>query len=435
MNKMIDVLGREKFVESIFYMMLKTSEKSRYLTFAIDAPWGYGKSFVLDMLSEKLSLEQNELTQTDRFLVIRYNSWEYDYYDEPIIAIIAAIQDSLLEQNIDSKLTNIENRGIKIAFETLKQIANQITKNKLGIEVANIIAASTEHDRDYDKLSGLKQTIGEVRKNIKKISELYTVVIMIDELDRCIPEYAIKILNRCSHLFSGIDNLQIIYSLYSKQFEHSIKMIFGNETEPDKYLKKFIDRKYILELGEVNDKLFDLFNGYFNEFDLENMGSDVILIIESFNLDIRSIEKIFEKIQLCNYIIKGENQPEILLFELVVSFLGHILGMDEIKNCMRIYSKDRLISLQCICKSDNLDKINEVFEDWSYRGINQHTIFNGNMYRLNDNIYGRLFACLNAVLGIDEERLLFAESDKDELISKCKEYIRVYSDKMPRVPE
>ena len=54
----IDVLDREEYVNNIFSLMLKASEKRKALCFAIDGDWGVGKSFVLNMLEKKLRIEQ-----------------------------------------------------------------------------------------------------------------------------------------------------------------------------------------------------------------------------------------------------------------------------------------------------------------------------------------------------------------------------------------
>ena len=64
----------------------------------INGEWGSGKSFVLDMFEEKLEEIQSEETCTDKYFIIRYNSWKYDYYDEPLIAIVSAIISEIEEK-------------------------------------------------------------------------------------------------------------------------------------------------------------------------------------------------------------------------------------------------------------------------------------------------------------------------------------------------
>ena len=88
MNK-IDILNRDKFVDDLLRMMENISDNKASTCFALNGVWGSGKSFVLDMFEEKLGQIQSEETFTEKYFIIRYNSWQYDYYEEPLVATIA----------------------------------------------------------------------------------------------------------------------------------------------------------------------------------------------------------------------------------------------------------------------------------------------------------------------------------------------------------
>ena len=87
----LDILGRDEFVDNLFRLIENISDNKSNCCFALNGAWGCGKSFVLDMLEERLNPIQSEETNTDRYFVIRYNCWKYDYYEEPIVAIVAAL--------------------------------------------------------------------------------------------------------------------------------------------------------------------------------------------------------------------------------------------------------------------------------------------------------------------------------------------------------
>ena len=72
---------------------------------------------------------------------------------------------------------------------------------------------------------------------LQELAEKYTVVIIVDELDRCLPEYAIKILERLHHLTENNNNTIMIIAVDKKQLMSSVKQIFGFES-PEKYLEK-----------------------------------------------------------------------------------------------------------------------------------------------------------------------------------------------------
>ena len=95
MHSKEDVLDREPFVKQILNLNMVLSEKRKNCCFAIDGEWGSGKSFILEKIQERLQMEQAETTGTDCFFVVRYDCWNYDYYEEPIIAIISVLRERI----------------------------------------------------------------------------------------------------------------------------------------------------------------------------------------------------------------------------------------------------------------------------------------------------------------------------------------------------
>lgn len=49
----------------------------------------------------------------------------------------------------------------------------------------------------------------------------------MDELDRCLPAYTIKVLERLHHIFTDIDNVIVIIAMDKKQVEHVVGQIYG----------------------------------------------------------------------------------------------------------------------------------------------------------------------------------------------------------------
>ena len=90
MNR-LDILNRGEFVEQLIKLVENISDNKSSASFAINGAWGCGKSFVLDMFQEKLEKIQSEETSNDKYFVIRYDSWKFDYYEEPLVAIVASM--------------------------------------------------------------------------------------------------------------------------------------------------------------------------------------------------------------------------------------------------------------------------------------------------------------------------------------------------------
>ena len=77
---------------------------------------------------------------------------------------------------------------------------------------------------DYDEYFALKNSIEKLNELLKDLSEKYTIVFLVDELDRCIPEYAIKVLERLHHLTEGKSNIITVISMDKDQLKKSVEI-------------------------------------------------------------------------------------------------------------------------------------------------------------------------------------------------------------------
>ena len=94
----LDILNREEFIDQLVNVTEHISANRGNVSFAINGVWGCGKSFVLDMYEEKLSQIQSEETASEKYFIIRYNCWKYDYYEEPLIAIVSTLISAIEEK-------------------------------------------------------------------------------------------------------------------------------------------------------------------------------------------------------------------------------------------------------------------------------------------------------------------------------------------------
>ncbi len=225
-----DLLGREPFIGLLDNIVTK---KIKGFSFAIDGKWGCGKSWILKELEKKLE---------PRFFVVHYNCWENEYYEEPLMAILSVIIDKL---NENESLTQEENKKntLKIAADFLTDAASIVAKNKIGIDFGELkkagkkaIKADKEptFETDFDKNQSLKIAIKKVREGLLKLKEdLGGFVLIVDELDRCLPEYAIKAMQRLHHIcFDTVSDTYIFVQLAAinkSELLGSIAKTFGRE--------------------------------------------------------------------------------------------------------------------------------------------------------------------------------------------------------------
>lgn len=132
------------------------------------------------------------------------------------------------------------------------------------------------------------------------------LLIIIDELDRCSPLFAVKLLERVKHYFD-CDKITFLFAANLCELSHTVKHFYGNEFDSSGYLDRFFD--LTLELPEI-DKSY--FYDYLNENN-SSMAIDKVCIdvIKYFNFSLREITRFFTILKSVAY-NKTHNQNEDL---------------------------------------------------------------------------------------------------------------------------
>ena len=89
----------------------------------------------------------------------------------------------------------------------------------------------------------------------KLLAELVTrgggkLVVIVDELDRCRPDYAIDMLNVVRHLLD-VPGVVIVLGVNRDELEHRVREVFGEECDADVYLRRYVDLPRRLETPTV----------------------------------------------------------------------------------------------------------------------------------------------------------------------------------------
>jgi len=79
------------------------------------------------------------------------------------------------------------------------------------------------------------------------------LIIFIDELDRCKPEYAIRLLERIKHYFDD-ERVVFVFSVNISQLQHTIRAYYGDGFDATRYLDKFFDLR--VSLPEIDYDMY-----------------------------------------------------------------------------------------------------------------------------------------------------------------------------------
>lgn len=86
------------------------------------------------------------------------------------------------------------------------------------------------------------------------------IFILVDELDRCRPDYAIELLEGIKHLF-GVKGIYFVVATNIDQLSESVKAVYGTGFDGARYLKRFFDLEYTLPEPDRFAFAKYLFNG------------------------------------------------------------------------------------------------------------------------------------------------------------------------------
>lgn len=277
----------------------------------IDAPWGMGKSFFSKALQEKV--EEERITRIEfgkkEINFININAWETDYFSDPMKSLIGEINNSSCELTDDAKekaekllsrgfqaLKKIGlNRGLSFIMEAgldrvLCKIGFDEAKRKEFIDIFNETEEiNTNELEEYKKY---KELVTSFKISLSKDEKLK--VIVIDELDRCKPTYAIELLETVKHFF-GVKNIIFIFLVNKEQLKSIASTSYLTEDKCSEYFEKFFDIQFNLPKLEYEDFIqieYDDYNqtGIYgaNEQNTSNeklISDDTVRIYESIFLE------------------------------------------------------------------------------------------------------------------------------------------------------
>ena len=336
--------NRQDFLEALVRVIKKSFEEQKEFKdwenedirpvqrIFINAPWGMGKTLFADALQEYLSEKFKNIN------TLYVNSWKMDFYDEPMKALIAEMsEDNIITVESTEKAKKFLQNCGKIFFG--KILKNFLLK-KFNLDDKDIEEMkSFFNGLDTSELENYKKLLEEFKDTLSK--EESPKIIIIDELDRCRPDYAIQLLEIIKHIFD-VKNIIFLFLINREQLESIVSTIYMNSNLSNKYFEKFYDVELNLpkanyeELNEPEFKIVNDFkeykvdkNGYSNNRDLviQKIFLDIAFVIknsswlENNDISIRNIKKLLKKFNILkDSLIEEEKEQYILILALITYF-------------------------------------------------------------------------------------------------------------------
>lgn len=358
------------------------NEDSTSKVYSISAEFGIGKTFFCDKLQQVLI--------KDKIKAGKLNIWEMDFYENPLMPILAELnrlydeKGKELPSKILDSLDKFSSKSFAVLCETIAKIASNTA---LDVDVVEICKERFKSETIYEDYTNYKSALNELKESLKEWSASQKgkpIVVIIDELDRCKPDYAVKTLEVLKHIFD-IPGFVFVLAIDEEQLKNSVQTLFGN-INYEGYKRKFINNsfklpepnklaftEYLYEKSEINDYIeqiqkdkrelvfaVSIYNVYLcshsysdygnrnkqeiaQEFNLEQTSGKIIkkyfaAYSEFFNFSLRKMEQVFDRLTLfVRQISLGKEifSPDLAVF-LICLHEGDIEIFDrakKMKNC------------------------------------------------------------------------------------------------------
>lgn len=287
-----DKLNRTPLIENLTKLI---TDLNQPFVISINSPWGTGKTVFIKMWDQYL--------KNNNFVTLYFNAWENDFSKDPLISLIGEIKGQLAKDQKDNsdlgKCTdNLLKKGSKIIkqslpvlskvlvkyllkMEDIKELTDSIKLGDLNKDVGDFVFEKVEEKiKEYSSNRDIQEEFREVLTKfseavIKKEKKNRPIVFFVDELDRCRPDYAIKLLESIKHLFN-INNFVFVLAVDRKQIGYSVQTLYGSGMDTEGYLKRLIDINYNLPEPNRRDYIEFLYDVYaFSEIKIDaHVGGD-----------------------------------------------------------------------------------------------------------------------------------------------------------------
>ncbi|CCU71299.1 KAP family P-loop NTPase fold protein [Thalassolituus oleivorans] len=260
-----DEFFREQVADKVIKLLCSDIDVSPMV---VDGYWGTGKTEFCHKLINKFKDEH------ENYRILYVDAFRADHADDALMTILAEVLSLIpkdQKENFLQKAVPVIRFGIKallkagvshVLRENADDVADELEEHiqdtaNAAID-ATVRAMLKDHERAEQSLEALQATLRDIAKS-------NPIVIFIDELDRCRPNYAVQVLEVIKHTFD-VEGVSFVLVTNTLQLKAAVNHEYGAVVDAQRYLDKFL--KFRFELPnfipsggyskyDVSDRHFD----------------------------------------------------------------------------------------------------------------------------------------------------------------------------------
>lgn len=315
---------------------------------AVNNPWGTGKTTFVKMWRQHL--------ENEKFRAIYFNAWENDLQESVFVALLSELGNLDKATKAARGFQSVVDKSVPILAAMLPSLAKAAAGHVIGNETVKTIAEGTAKGvaaaldkelKDYQKRRNDFEAFQEkLTEFVRFDNNGKPLVFIIDELDRCRPNYAVTVLENIKHLFS-VPGIVFVLSIDKEQLGHAVRGVYGSEQlDAQEYLRRFIDLEYSLPVPDYS-AIMEYFYNYFEFYQVfpatsgpkkELLFSKVDFIfftsflVSSKQSNLRTIERMMSRLRVVASLI-SEHERNLMLNFFHLIFI-HTYHNEQWKACV-----------------------------------------------------------------------------------------------------
>lgn len=234
----IDLLGLASISSAVKDIVC--ADNSEPITVGLNGPWGSGKSSLLQLLLRGLEAE-------DRTIVFELNPWEFADDDDVKSTIIATVLRDLASEADVGIVERLRNLAARLS---LKRACTLLTTGALAIHgepiaivtaIAKLVDLMPPSDDGKDAspadLAGFRNEFASIMQE----AEFDRVVILVDDLDRCLPTAVLSVLEAVK-LFLAVPKMAFVIAADQQMVREAIAAGLGETRRSALFARDYLDK-------------------------------------------------------------------------------------------------------------------------------------------------------------------------------------------------
>jgi len=283
----IDMLNNRAIAKTVAELIKECDD--RPISIGVYGDWGAGKSSILAMVEEELSM------QKDGIECIRFNGWKHQGFEDAKIALMSAIVSDLTERRKPSEKAKdiLKKLWKNINWISVAKVAGSVAFSAatgippIGL-LNNLIDNLKSSIADEEKVKSAIESVGqylteakvaednslakeftEFHKHFEQLleeSKVRKLVVLIDDLDRCLPKVTIETLEAV-RLFMFSKSTAFVIAADEAMIEYAVRNHFpdlpndGDIRTGFEYSKRYLEKLIqvpfrIPALGEIESGMY-----------------------------------------------------------------------------------------------------------------------------------------------------------------------------------